>query len=151
MVHTLWFGLGLLLAGAAAPGQVPVPTGSPGAAAEVVAEPGDVRKDATVSAVELVMPAVVNIATRSRVHRGGDPVQQWIEEYYGYRRRRETEDFSRGSGVVIDPEGYVLTNVHVVQEVDDIQIQFADTQESLPADRVALSESTSGMTSASRP
>jgi S1-C subfamily serine protease len=112
-----------------------------GAPAEVVTEPGDVRKDATVAAVEMVMPAVVNIATRSRVHRGGDAVQQWIEEYYGYRRRRETEDFSRGSGVVIDPEGYVLTNVHVVQEVDDIQIQFADTQESLPADRVALSES----------
>lgn len=139
MGRAFWMGFGLLMLGAVALGQAPgVVSGAP---AEVVAEPGDVRRDATVAAVEMVMPAVVNIATRSRVHRGGDAVQQWIEEYYGYRRRRETEDFSRGSGVVIDPEGYVLTNVHVVQEVDDIQIQFADTQESLPADRVALSES----------
>lgn len=115
-----------------------------GAEPEVVPEPvgpADVRRDATVSAVEQVLPAVVNIATRTRVARGGDAVQQWIEEFYGYRRRRESEEFSRGSGVVIDPEGYVLTNVHVVQEVDDILVQFADTLESLPADRVALSES----------
>lgn len=136
-----WAGglLALLLASAVvgAPPAKPAGESVPGG----LAEPGDVRRDATVGAVEMVMPAVVNIATRSRVHRGGDAVQQWIEEFYGYRRRRESEDFSRGSGVVIDPEGYVLTNVHVVQEVDDIVVQFADTQESLPAERVALSES----------
>ena len=138
-----WAGawLGFVLAGMAAMAAPPpaTPAGEP--VADGLAEPGDVRRDATVGAVERVMPAVVNIATRSRLRRGGDAVQQWIEDFYGYRRRRESEDFSRGSGVVIDPEGYVLTNVHVVQEVDDILVQFAETQESLPAERVALSES----------
>lgn len=105
-----------------------------------LAEASEVRRDATVLAVEKVMPAVVNIATRTRVRRGGDAMQEWIQEYYGYGRRRAKEEYSRGSGVVVDEEGYVLTNVHVVSDVDDIFVQFADTQESLPAERVALSE-----------
>jgi len=133
------FAGGLLLA--AAPPSRSVPEPVPDVPAEGLSVPDDLRRDATVTAIERVMPAVVNIATRSRVHRGGDAAQQWIEDFYGYRRRQESEDYSRGSGVVIDPEGYVLTNVHVVQEVDDIMVQFADTLESLPADRVALSES----------
>jgi len=106
-----------------------------------IAESADVRRDATVQAVERVMPAVVNISTRVRSFRSGNASEEWIEEFFGYRRRKESEEYSRGSGVVIDPEGYVLTNVHVVQDVDDIQVQFADTLESLPAERVALSES----------
>lgn len=112
-----------------APGETPV------------ADTGDIRRDATVTAVERVMPSVVNIGARTRVRRGADAAQQWIEEFYGYRRRPESVEQSRGSGVVIDPEGYVLTNVHVVQDVEDITVQFPDSNESLPAERVALSES----------
>jgi serine protease Do len=128
-----WAGIGLMLS---VLGQG---TGEETALASV-GDPADVRRDATVTAVEKVMPAVVNIATRTRMRRGGDPVQEWIQEFYGYGRRRVKEEYSRGSGVVVDEEGYVLTNVHVVSDVDDIYVQFADTQEALPAERVALSE-----------
>jgi S1-C subfamily serine protease len=105
---------------------------------EIPSTPVDVRRDATVLAVEQVLPAVVNVSARTWVDRGGDDFQRLIEEYYGYRRQPRAE-FSRGSGVVIDPEGYVLTNVHVVADVDDIMIQFIDRNESLPAERIALS------------
>jgi S1-C subfamily serine protease len=145
MKHGFWTLLvGCLTGGAllmAGPASKPVQEPVAEVSTDGLPATGDIRRDATVTAVERVMPAVVNIATRSRVRRGGDAAQQWIEDFYGYRRRQESEDYSRGSGVVIDPEGYVLTNVHVVQEVDDIMVQFADTLESLPADRVALSES----------
>lgn len=101
----------------------------------------DVRRDATVAAVERVMPAVVNIATRTWLNRNSnDPFQRMIAEYYGYNIRPQAQ-ISRGSGVVIDPDGYVLTNVHVVKDVDDIYIQFPDSKKDYPAERVSLSES----------
>ncbi len=102
--------------------------------------PFDVRRDATVQAVEQVLPAVVNVSARKWEERSRDDFQRLIEDFYGYRQQRRAQ-FSRGSGVVIDPEGYVLTNVHVVADVDDITVQFIDGNESLPAERVALSES----------
>jgi len=101
----------------------------------------DVRRDPTVTAVERVMPAVVNIATRKWVGRGSDsPEQRLIEEFYGYRRQPQAQ-VSRGSGVVIDSDGYVLTNVHVVRDVSDIYVQFPDSGKSYPAERISLSES----------
>jgi len=103
----------------------------------------DVRHDSTVAAVERVMPAVVNIATRTWVGRASsDPFQRLIEEYYGYRGNSQPQaQISRGSGVVIDPDGYVLTNVHVVKDVNDVFVQFPDSREEYQADRVSLSES----------
>ena len=100
----------------------------------------DVRRDATVAAVERVMPAVVNIATRTWVSRNSaDPFQRLIEEYYGQQAQAQV---SRGSGVVIDPDGYVLTNVHVVRDVSEIFVQFPNSPEDrFPAERVSLSES----------
>ncbi len=116
----------------------------PAMAADPVGEappvPFDVRRDASVLAVEQVLPAVVNVSARKWEEHGGDEFQRLIEEFYGYRQQRRAQ-FSRGSGVVIDPEGYVLTNVHVVADVDDITVQFIDSNESLPAERVALSAS----------
>ncbi len=106
-----------------------------------IVEPGDIRRDATVQAIEKVMPAVVNISTRVRSSRLDDPVEQWLSDFFGYRQRPTMKEYSRGSGVVIDPDGYVLTNVHVVQDVDDIRVQFADTGETLEAERIALSAS----------
>jgi S1-C subfamily serine protease len=99
----------------------------------------DLRRDATVVAIERVLPAVVNISTRSRVAARRSPTEQMIEEFFGYRRQPRTT-FSRGSGVVIDPDGHVLTNVHVVGDADEILVQFEDSQEFLKAERVALSQ-----------
>jgi len=98
----------------------------------------DVRRDATVLAVERVMPAVVNIATRTWTERE-NPYERWLREFYGYRREPQAR-YSRGSGVVIDEEGYVLTNSHVVGDADDIWVQFYGAgEEPVPATRVQLS------------
>ncbi|MFO1476341.1 MAG: trypsin-like peptidase domain-containing protein [Verrucomicrobiota bacterium] len=82
----------------------------------------DVRRDATVLAVEEVMPSVVNIATKSV-----QPVQDPMDRFFppGWRPRRYGTQYSLGSGVVIDEAGYVLTNEHVVRGASQIQVRFA--------------------------
>jgi serine protease Do len=87
----------------------------------------DVRRDAVVAAVEQVMPSVVNIATETVVER-----HEWYDEllrqFYGWPRgplRRERTT-SLGSGVIIDDEGYILTNLHVVRRANRIEVKLWD-------------------------
>ncbi len=99
----------------------------------------DPRRDATVMAVERVMPCVVNIATRTWVERE-HPYERLWRQFYGYQGQKEAS-YSRGSGVVVNEEGYVLTNTHVVADADDIWVQFFNEDEPIPAERVVLSRS----------
>jgi len=75
--------------------------------------PVDIRRDATVIAVEKVMPSVVNLVLAARV-----PVQRNIFEdpvtYLGQPAQMEELPESVGSGVIIDEAGYILTSLHVV-------------------------------------
>ena len=135
----LWLWFGCLLPGL--PAKEPVPVPAEAESALPTSPELDLRRDAVVTAVERVLPAVVNIATRTWVgSASSDPFQRLIEEFYGYGRRPQAQ-ISRGSGVVIDPDGYVLTNVHVVRDVNDIFVQFPNSREEYQADRVSLSES----------
>ncbi len=90
------------------------------------AEP-DVRRDATVEAVEGVMPCVVNVGTEEIVEYR-DPFAEMFREFWGpyYRRRPPEARYSLGSGVIIDEEGYVLTNLHVVQRARRVWVKLAD-------------------------
>ena len=74
----------------------------------------DVRRDATVVAVEKVMASVVNIATET-VIQVRDPFEELFRQVWGpyHRQQPPNSQYSLGSGVVIDEDGYVLTNDHV--------------------------------------
>jgi len=93
------------------------------------AEP-DARRDATVEAVEQVMLSVVNIATETIVEYN-DPFEQMLREFWGpyYRRRQPNTQYSLGSGVIIDEDGYVLTNLHVVRRASKVWVKLADGRE----------------------
>ncbi len=93
------------------------------------AEP-DARRDATVAAVEQVMPCVVNIATETIVEYS-DPFEQMLREFWGpyYRRRQPNTQYSLGSAVIIDEDGYVLTNLHVVRRASKVWVKLADGRE----------------------
>lgn len=67
-------------------------------------------------AVEISAPAVANVYTRRLVQSGPLPGDQ-------DRFRLNT---SLGSAVVIDPQGYLVTNYHVVADADEIRVQMAD-------------------------
>jgi S1-C subfamily serine protease len=104
-------------------------------------DPLDVRRDATVEAIERVMPSVVNVEGSADV----DPNSaddRLMAEFFGWRLQQVQEAVvSRGSGVVIDEEGYVLTNVHVVDGVKRVFVKFNDGSEPIEAERVALNAS----------
>ena len=84
----------------------------------------DIRHDATVMAVEQVMPSVVNIATETVVEYH-DFYDDLLREFYGWRRTPRKERYiSLGSGVIIDEDGDVLTNLHVVQRATRVQVKL---------------------------
>ena len=99
------------------------------AAPEIIEIPSP-RRDATVAAVEKVMPSVVNIGTETVVERR-DPFEQLLREFWGpyYRERQPNSQFSLGSGVIIDEEGYVVTNDHVVGRASRIWVKLMDGRE----------------------
>jgi len=93
--------------------------------------PADIRRDTTVEAVQRVMPAVVNIRTETIVERH-DPFERLLREFWGpyYSQRNRTETtYSLGSGVIIDEEGWVLTNFHVVSRATRVFVRLADGKE----------------------
>ena len=81
--------------------------------------------------VESVKSAVVNVEVTSRVER--DESQQPedpFEQFFGRGRRdpRQQQQIRQGagSGFVIDPRGYILTNNHVVEGAFNIRVKFDD-------------------------
>ena len=90
----------------------------------------DVRRDAVVEAVQRVMPSVVNIRTETVLKRN-DANERMLQEFWGpiYRRRGPEKTVSLGSGVIIDEDGWVLTNFHVVRRATSIFVKLADNRE----------------------
>jgi S1-C subfamily serine protease len=80
----------------------------------------DIRHDAIVQAVEKVMPCVVNVATESVVQ-SRDPFEEMMRKFYGSRHSS-----ALGSGVIISDDGYLLTNLHVVNRATRIQVRLSD-------------------------
>jgi serine protease Do len=81
-----------------------------------------------VLAVAKVLPAVVNINTERIVKRQvRDPFEDFAAQFFGnYRSRpREVRQTlqSLGSGFLVDPAGYVITNEHVVDRAADLKIE----------------------------
>lgn len=96
-------------------------------ASAFAASAADVRRDATVMAIEKAKPSVVNIAT-ARVVEYRDFYQELLRQFYGAHtpsRRREQLD-SIGSGVIIHEDGYVLSNLHVVRRASRVQVKLWD-------------------------
>ena len=103
------------------------------------AEP-DVRRDATVIATEQVIPSVVNIATETVIeyHEWYDDL---LRQFYGWPATplRQEKSISLGSGVIVDEDGYILTNFHVVRRANRIQVKLWDGRE-YDADSVMTTE-----------
>jgi serine protease DegQ len=80
-------------------------------------------------AAKRAMPAVVNIFTSKAAKQPKNPLLEdpFFKKFFGDRFGEQDEkQFSLGSGVVISPQGYILTNNHVVEAADGIEVAFAD-------------------------
>ena len=77
--------------------------------------------------VESVKAAVVNVDVTSRVEREESGGEDPFEQFFGGRgRQRPQVRQGAGSGFVIDPRGYILTNNHVVEGAFNIRVRFDD-------------------------
>jgi serine protease Do len=93
--------------------------------------------------VERITPAVVNISTTKAMRGGaqsapdfpfpqpppGSPFEDFFREFFD--RDRSPEEMPRrtaslGSGFVVDPAGFVVTNNHVIAEAEEISVVFGD-------------------------
>lgn len=85
----------------------------------------DVRRDAVVDAIERVLPSVVNIATATIVEYH-DFYDTLLRQFYGVNRpsRRREQPDSIGSGVIVDEDGYILTNFHVLRRASRAQVKL---------------------------
>ncbi len=84
--------------------------------------------DPVVQAVQQVLPAVVNISTERIVQRAfRDPFDDFWRQFFGQPRSPQTEgQYSLGSGVIVDEDGWIVTNWHVVQRATRIHAVLSD-------------------------
>ncbi len=91
---------------------------------EVTPRPGSFN-----AAAEIAMPSVVNVFTSKEIRMPSHPLlddpmfQRFFGERFESRPRRSS---SLGSGVIVSPEGYILTNHHVVEAASEIQVALVD-------------------------
>jgi len=99
------------------------------------------RPDTLAPLVEEVKPAVVNIGTTQAPRqqprrgfrapfRGQEPFEDFFERFFGGPMPQESRpQQSLGSGFIIDKEGYILTNNHVLENAGTISVKLANEKE----------------------
>jgi serine protease Do len=88
--------------------------------------------DSFADLAEKLLPTVVNIATSQVIeNQRGPEFEEFFKEFFERRggeappqeRRRAS---SLGSGFIIDPSGYIVTNNHVIADADEITVRLQD-------------------------
>jgi len=88
---------------------------------------GTVMPGSMSPAAKRAAPAVVSIATtqaRTAHPLANDP---WFRFFYG-DREDDSPQMGLGSGVIVSPEGYILTNNHVVEGAQEIEVTLSDSR-----------------------
>jgi len=108
--------------------------------AEDLGEYSSSLESRTIKVAQVVGKAVVSISTETKQRVGGyrrapfndfgdEFFGRFFEEFFGRMPEREFKRQGLGSGVIISPEGYILTNEHVVSDADEIKVRLADGRE----------------------
>jgi serine protease Do/serine protease DegQ len=95
-------------------------------------------EEAFTAVADRVTPAVVNVSAvpdrSAPTNESGGPEERF-REFFGdelyerYFRRRPREDArASGSGVLVDPKGYILTNNHVIENAREITVRLSDSR-----------------------
>ncbi|MBA5867344.1 MAG: Do family serine endopeptidase [Nitrospira sp. CR1.3] len=131
--------LGWLPTGRAGPEPMLPPVARPVATAPQPVMPGGSGKN-FVEIAKTVKPAVVNIAATRSGKSGdgphGSPFDDpFFRKFFGdefFKReapQRDRKERGQGSGVIVDPNGIIITNNHVVNKADEIRVFLSDKRE----------------------
>ncbi|ABR89494.1 htra-like serine protease signal peptide protein [Janthinobacterium sp. Marseille] len=85
-------------------------------------------------AAKLAMPSVVNIFTSKTPSPSQNPFMDdpFFRKFFGDRFDEQQEkQVSLGSGVIVSAEGYILTNNHVVEAADEIEVALTDGRKAI--------------------
>ncbi len=109
-----------------------------------LADPGEgPSKSSYAPLVKEVLPSVVNISSSKVVHNRmsseeGMPMDPFFRQFFGqdgnegggrFSMPRDSREKALGSGIIVSPEGYILTNNHVVDGATDVRITLSDKRE----------------------
>lgn len=96
---------------------------------EAIPEVTEQRHDSYFEAAGRSMPSVVNIFTSQAVREAPHPLlndplfQRFFGEQSESRSRRRS---NLGSGVIVSPNGYILTNHHVIEAATEVEVALSD-------------------------
>jgi len=129
-----WLPTSTSLGPAPAPGPVPAAT-TTAPVATVSRRPAGARHvESFHDAVARAMPAVVNVFTSKEVPARRNPLldDPLFRRFFGDQLNTEPQRASSlGSGVIVSPSGYILTNHHVVDSADEIEVALSDGKKML--------------------
>lgn len=97
---------------------VTVREAAPGTKAKAVTSYRDAARNA--------MPAVVNVFTSKEARAPKGPLFEDPMFRYFFGEPESQRSLSLGSGVIVSPKGYILTNHHVIEAADEIEVALAD-------------------------
>ena len=94
-----------------------------------------------VKLAKTINPAVVNISTTQDVRLQNfsgffnDPILEFFHQFQGIHPRQQQAKpiHSLGTGFIIESDGLIVTNNHVVEQADSIRVQLMDNSDSYPA------------------
>jgi serine protease Do len=111
-----------------------------------LADPGEgPSKSSYAPLIKEVLPSVVNISSSKVVHNRmsseeGMQMDPFFRQFFGqgqdgndgagrFNMPRDSREKALGSGVIVSPEGYILTNNHVVDGATDVRVTLSDKRE----------------------
>jgi serine protease Do len=111
---------------------------SPGSALSASGPAQDLVPESFAALAKKASPSVVNISTVKLVKGRGqmpmpfgpnDPFRDFFERFFNDQMPKNFKQQSLGSGFIIDKEGFILTNNHVVEKSDEIKVRLSDERE----------------------
>ncbi len=132
--NTISYSLRVILAAAVIGGFVAVAITGSAVAQKTVPENAQAITLSFAPLVKRAAPAVVNIFTRKAVTQRVSPLfnDPFFRRFFGDsfpQQRRERVESSLGSGVIVEPDGLIVTNFHVISGADEIKVVLADRRE----------------------
>ena len=106
--------------------DLPRPSHASNVALAAVTNSAPLPESPFVSVVDKALPAVVFIDVTKKVGGDGDGSDEFMRRFFGQPMPRQQRVPSSGSGFIIDDQGRILTNNHVVRDAESIKVTLND-------------------------